>query len=55
MILDTCFYISAIEDDNSKSSKLDTPTGKKINHMNSLEKRTISELFRNKEIIDKST
>ena len=59
MILDKCFYISAIEEilqDNSKFSKLDILAGKEINHLVNLEKRTTSKLklLKNKKIIDKS-
>ena len=60
MILDKCFYISAIEEilqDNSKFSKLDILAGEEINHLVNLEKRTTSKLklLKNKEIIDKSS
>ena len=60
MILDKCFYISAIEEtlqDNSKFSKLDILAGKEINHLVNLEKRTTSKLklLKNKQIIDKSS
>ena len=59
-ILDKCFYISAIEEilnDNSKSSKLDIPAVREINHIIKLEKKITSELklVKNKEIIDKCT
>ena len=60
VILDKCFYVSAIEqilNDTSKFSKLDIPAGKEINHIVNLEKRTTSELnlIKYKEIIDKYT
>ena len=59
MILYKCSYISTIEgilNDNLKLSKLETPTGKEINHIVNLEKRITSELkpLKDKEI-DKST
>ena len=58
MILDNCSYISAIEEvfnDNSKSSELDIPAGKEINHIVNLKKRIPSELklLKDKEIIYK--
>ena len=60
MILDKCFYISAIEkilNDNSKFFKLDIPAGKEINQIVNLEKGITSELklLKEKEIIDKTT
>ena len=59
VILDKCFYISAIVEilnDNSKFSKLNIFAGKEINHIVNLEKRITSELelLKDKEIIHKS-